>query len=215
MLSGLSRLLFVLDDSGHPFRSVGSQGSSGAGAISHTSGIMEPAPPTYEEALTLFVRDENARNGSQAARMPQPAKAADLRSNGSSNSNATLPTASGRRPSPRSSISEDHEMVARVQQEEMDRIQQRRERSASLSTASSSGEEEGNNRARRNERSRWSVSSAPAGDIRPAVHHHRSHHGNNAGNNRQPSRGRLGTIPEGKACVLYGTPNVFDHRAAR
>ena len=179
MLSSLSRLLFVVDDGRNPSRPAGSPSrtpSSGAGGMMRPrSRIMEPAPPTYEEALHFFIRDGNGNSSGNRGQLAITETLANSSAGGN-----------GRN---RPSLSEDYEMAERLQQEEIQRCTlHSRERSSSLSAA---GPFSGG-RPNRNEGGRWSMSSAP-GDIRPVPHRSLT---------LDPSllspRGRLRTIPEGK-----------------
>ena len=192
MLSSLSRLLFVVDDGTNPSRSAGSSPSSaGGGAAGATvrprsNRIMEPAPPTYEEALTFFVKDGNG-SGTRG-----PLAITESPANGSS--------ANGRS---RPSLSDDYEMAERLQQEEIERcsvLQSGRERSTSLSAAA--GPFSGGGRPSRNEGARWSVSSAP-GDIRPVPRMSRALERSLI----SPRSGQLRTIHEGKQKSIL--PNCF------
>ena len=174
MLSGLSRLLFVVDDTS---RSAGSPGGgSRDGGIRPRCRIMEPAPPTYEEALTFFVRDGNSNGNGGGSRSGQLA-IAEVAANGSGGG--------GRR----QSLSEDYEMAERLQQEEIERCRSLpgRERSASLAGLPYGA---GGRTPTRGER--WSVSSAP-GDARSSAYRNFS-----LGQSLQSPRGRLRTIQEGK-----------------
>ena len=130
--------------------------------------MMEPAPPTYEEALTFFVKENSA--GSSGGR--QPATIADVASSANGSS--------ARRPS----LSDDYEMAERLQQEEIERCRPQRERSSSLGAVASLG-------GRPNRTERWSVSSAP-GDARAGYRSHLA-----LGSSLQSPRGRLRTIQEG------------------
>ena len=164
MLSNLSRLFFVWDDD-HYSKPAGSSGGSG--------GITEPAPPTYEEAISLFVRESSTGgSGGGGAVETRPSRAARGHLTGDT--------------------SGDMELAERLQREE---IEQRsatmptRERSASSSAAAGGGGGE-RSRAftgpRTMDPARFSVASAP-GDFRPAHIH---------GQRMCPSRSRLRTIPE-------------------
>lgn len=111
MLSGLSRLLFVLDDS-HSQSTGTPAGNAGntAKPSDDSDRFTEPAPPSYEEALTLFMRDAERNITASSSRSRR---------------------ARGRRGQ---NLSDDHELAVRLQREE---IAQARERSASLSTGPS------------------------------------------------------------------------------
>ena len=167
MLSNLSRLFFVWDDD-HYSKPAGSSGGSGR--------ITEPAPPTYEEAISLFVRGSSTGgSGGGGAVETRPSRAARGHLTGDT--------------------SGDMELAERLQREE---IEQRsatmptRERSVSSSAAAGAGGGSGGERSRAftgprtMDPARFSVVSAP-GDFRPAhIHGQRMH----------PSRSRLRTIPE-------------------
>lgn len=131
MLSGLSRLLFVWDDhDDNHYKPAGSSGGSGR--------VMEPAPPTYEEALSLFVRN--------------------ARSNGASGSGDAGPPPAART-GRRQTISEDSELAERLQQEEFERcLRGTCERSASVTTGFSGQDRDINTRT---DPTHFSISSAP------------------------------------------------------
>ena len=167
MLSGLSRLLFVLDDGSNP------AGSPGGSPRPRTRGgrIMEPAPPTYEEALTLFVRPRDAGPGAS----------------GGGGGMRALEGPPGRTPS----LADDYEMAERLQQEELERCTVTRERSASLTSASSDGRN-GSVRSETNRRR-----SAP-GDFTPTY--------------RNPVYDQtLRTIPESKQIVMHLHCSIHKH----
>lgn len=128
MLSGLSRLLFVVeDDQRPPTPAAGNLGGGGGGASPRQSPrtprgrMLEAAPPTYEEALSLFVRDGGAKGASGGLRALEGPK-------GVGAMRAIEGPPSNRRPS----MSDDYELAERLQQDEIER--------ASMSSASSAGD---------------------------------------------------------------------------
>ena len=179
MLSSLSRLLFVVDDGNNPSRSTGSPSSEATGGVvrPRSGRIVEPAPPTYEEALTFFVKDAAGNGSSSGTR--GPLAVTESPANGNTGANGRS----------RPSLSDDYEMAERLQQEEIQRCAalQSRERSASLSAAGLFA----GGRPSRNEGGRWSVSSAP-GDIRSV------HRSLGLDRSRLSPRGQLRSIPEGE-----------------
>jgi hypothetical protein len=101
---------------------------------------MEPAPPTYEEALSLFVRDSNGASGGGAHKVDRPVRPAGSRRN----------TASG--------AEEDREMAERLQREEFEQYATR-ERSATARGSQAEGDRDDRADASRSEAS--DSSSAP------------------------------------------------------
>ena len=142
MLSSLSRLLFVWDDDNH---------SKPTGASRIPRRAMEPAPPTYEEALSLFVRDSSSSNNVAS-------------SNGAHRADRLARPATGSRGNAASSEAEreeDHEMAERLQREEYERYATR-ERSATARDAQATGLSEGDReRDDRADTSRSGSSFAP------------------------------------------------------
>ena len=133
MLNSLSRLLFVWDDDNRS-KPAGDSGRVSGG------GVMEPAPPTYEEALSLFVRDSNGASGGGAHKVDRPVRPAGSRRN----------TASG--------AEEDREMAERLQREEFEQYATR-ERSATARGSQAEGDRDDRADASRSEAS--DSSSAP------------------------------------------------------
>ena len=129
MLSGLSRLLFVLEDDHRPPNPAGSPlggGSPRLGPRPPRGRLTEAAPPTYEEALSLFVRDGGAKGASGGIRALE---GSGFR--GGAGAMRAVEGPSSRRPS----ASDDHELAERLQHEEIERAS-----TSSASSGSSAGD---------------------------------------------------------------------------
>ena len=122
MLSSLSRLLFVWDDDNH---------SKPAGAHRPPRRVMEPAPPTYEEALSLFVRNSsssiNGASSNSNKRADRPARPTGSRRNAASSE---------------AEREEDREMAERLQREEYERYATRERGATARDTEATEGDRE-------------------------------------------------------------------------